>query len=163
MRCPALRLSRRMCIDSWTEASWRESQGDDSHRLLAPVPPGTDSVIVDGQRFPHGMQVFTFCSLQEPVLAQTTFGKVQRQPPQVPAVTWTTAQVFRHRCMTHFPPMPHHSRLALHVGPVSAHSPACLIQHCAQDTRAPCYTPTGGRCSPVTSCDQTVVFYCPYI
>ena len=38
-------------------------------------------MIVDGECFPHGMQVFTFCSLQEPVLAQTTFGKVQRQPP----------------------------------------------------------------------------------
>ena len=37
-------------------------------------------------------------------------------------------------------------------------SSACLIQHSAQDTGASWYTPTGGRCSPVTSCDQTVVF-----
>ena len=30
------------------------------------------------------MQVSTFCSLQKPVLAQSTFEKVQQQPPQVP-------------------------------------------------------------------------------
>ena len=85
MSC-CLRLSRRVCIDSWTEASWRESPSDDSHRLLAPAPPQTlhVHVIVDGKCFPHGMQVSTFCSLQKPMLTQRTFEKVQQQPPQVP-------------------------------------------------------------------------------
>ena len=41
-------------------------------------------MIIDGKCFPHGMQVSTFCSLQKPVLAQSTFEKVQQQPSQVP-------------------------------------------------------------------------------
>ena len=94
----------------------------------------------------------------EPRLAEDLWeASFNGNPPKSP-VTWTTAQVLRHRCTTRFPPMPQYAVSVLHVGPVPGTSSACLVQHGAQDTRASCYTPTGGRFSPATSRDQMVVF-----
>ena len=104
------------------------------------------------------MLVHAFCFLQETVHAQRkAFGKAQRQLSRSP-VTPTTAQVLRHRFTIRFPPMPHHVILISHVGCVSGTSSACLIEHVAQDTGTHPRRRSGACCSPVTSCDQTVVF-----